>query len=538
METNCDCILTTIDNPFNPGNFFFDFKKSIVDFPGNLVLDFTLLIPEGFVLEEVENKSDERSTGIVINDTSVEYSFNAPSKYWDKAFRTDVFQLKLKKSFTGEISVITVGIRSLPVYSDFSPSDIIINLKYPYPESLRVNIINGWNPSSIPDFILYGSGYVDPNYINNAALSPYGDKEMWIDIAPLAELDGETTIIPYYVANVISEPVNEQKDKIGIANIIINFIPEEPIYNSLVLWNEVGQGIVKGFYFIEKTSGLSSFEDGGYGTETINNGMIISYPYEVINALRYLGLNDSPTVNQNMQFGYFFNGIDFSIFESGNQRFSGGEVDSEMVFKIKYVNGEITYYRDDELIYLSQENPEDNLFIIASLFQITSKFTNVKIVEVPNSNELVEWVGVGSDVIADDGSIEKPTGSANYDDGGYSVQKVENGFKLTFDYQESDKIRYLGLNETNTVDENIQFCFFFDDMLNIQIYEDGNPVGSPFSGNLDTKLEIWYINNKIRYYKDKVLLHESSTTPSDELYVMACLYDVESFFTNVRIISL
>lgn len=226
-ETVCDCIKTTIDNPFRPGNFFFDFKKTIVSGTGYLDIDFSKILEAGFQIEGVEDKSDTKSTSILQDATNptiiIRYTFNTTSTYWDDDFREDVFELKLKNSFSGEISVVLITIRSLPVDGEFAPSDIAINVQFPYPDSLRVNLNQAWsNPSSPPTYLFYKSGYFNENLISDAKASPYDDHEIWIDIKELAS-QSTTTSVPFYLANVSEGPVDEERDVIGFANINLTF---------------------------------------------------------------------------------------------------------------------------------------------------------------------------------------------------------------------------------------------------------------------------------------------------------------------------
>lgn len=239
MATDCDCILTTIDNPFKPGNFFFDFKQSLVTSPGHLDIDFQILFLSGISIEAVKDKSDNRSTSIVIaplDPGKVRYTFNSETTYWTETTpRTDTFTMKLKDDFSGEISVVNVTIRSIGEDEAFSPSDITILVTYPYPSSLKVDINYGWpDPTDPPVYITYKTGYTDPAYVK-AAYVPIDTKgesvtdEVRIDLQALASLDA-TTRIPYYVANVATGPVNESSDTIAFAYIILEF--EDPEFKD------------------------------------------------------------------------------------------------------------------------------------------------------------------------------------------------------------------------------------------------------------------------------------------------------------------
>ena len=226
MATTCDCILTHIDSPLRPGDFYFDFKADIITNPGTLTLSFQKMFDPLVSVLEVQDKSDNKATSITLapdGSGAVIYTFNQGSQYWSVDYRSDTFEIKFKNSFSGEISVVNVTIRSIPVNGTFDPADITINVKYPYPDSLQVNLNNAWSdPTNPPEYMLYKTGYVDPNFVTNAKISPYSDQSIWIDIAAIARQPVSSNV-PFYLVNKTSGTVDEESDTIGFANIILAF---------------------------------------------------------------------------------------------------------------------------------------------------------------------------------------------------------------------------------------------------------------------------------------------------------------------------
>lgn len=226
-----DCILTYIDQPFRPSSLSFDFDMDLADSGGTgyLTLDFGDYMDEDFRIVGVEERdgSDLKCTSLVADpaapDQQIIYTFDTTSTYWDYKLREDSFAITFKDMVTSEIAIVQIQIRAIDPKafgSDSPKSPWNIDVKYPYPERLFINMDNAW--SSVPTYITYKIGNIDPKYISSAELSDENDNEIILDINDLAK-QSTTTIVKCYVANKSALPVDEESDTINVAELSLNF---------------------------------------------------------------------------------------------------------------------------------------------------------------------------------------------------------------------------------------------------------------------------------------------------------------------------
>jgi hypothetical protein len=226
-----DCILTYIDQPYRPSSLNFDFDLDIADGGGAgfLTIDFGDYMDEDFRIVGVEERdgTDLKCTSIVADpsapDQTIIYTFDTTSTYWDYKLREDLFTVSFKDMVTSEIAIVTIGIRAIDpqAFGADSPSNPWnIDVKYPYPERLFINMDDAW--SSVPTYITYKLGNTDPEYVAFAQISEENDNEIIIDLPDLAK-QAVTTTIKCYMANKSALPVDEESDTINVAELSLNF---------------------------------------------------------------------------------------------------------------------------------------------------------------------------------------------------------------------------------------------------------------------------------------------------------------------------
>lgn len=133
----------------------------------------------------------------------------------------------------------------------------------------------------------------------------------------------------------------------------------------------------------EKTSGTSGFNAQVYSSEGYMNNVSLSWSFGQTDKLVAVGLNaDAPT-------NASYNGIDFCvyefyngavIYESGRIRGIIGEFTTSDVFSIDYVDGHVTYKKNDVVFRTTSRELGTPLSMDSSFSTVGAKITGLSII--------------------------------------------------------------------------------------------------------------------------------------------------------------
>ncbi len=158
----------------------------------------------------------------------------------------------------------------------------------------------------------------------------------------------------------------------------------------------------------------------------------------------------------------------------------------------------------------------------------------------PLTQQNVTWTNVSSTIQVTANSIQKTSGTNEWDAGAVSTQTIAsgNGY-VEFTPGETGTWRMCGLGngDTGGYYADIEYAFFIYSGGGLSIYESGNDRGSFGSYAAGDRLKVAVENGVVKYYRNGTLLYTSTVAPQYPLLVDTSLNTVNAGVYNVVITS-
>ncbi|MCB9336459.1 MAG: hypothetical protein H6586_09930, partial [Flavobacteriales bacterium] len=154
------------------------------------------------------------------------------------------------------------------------------------------------------------------------------------------------------------------------------------------------------------------------------------------------------------------------------------------------------------------------------------------------ANEEVAWQSLsGLTLIGGTNNVSKTSGTNNWNVGGFSYNKVENGGFMQTIVNETNTNRMIGLNATNTsVNYNeIDYAFYLVNNGSLVIYENGSNMGNWGSYSTGDTLRVAVVNNEVKYFQNGNVVYTSTIAPTLPLYVDMSLNTVGATLENITV---
>ena len=214
---------------------------------------------------------------------------------------------------------------------------------------------------------------------------------------------------------------------------------------------------------------------------------------------------------------------------SGNTYYMKGSV-PEMIFfssSLSAADRQIIECNQSSYYSIPQVPAGFDFYIQAN--KVDSGCTSVTENVVWNASDLVNLNASGNDLI-------KTRSSGNWDGGAASFNKVGNNGFMEFIATETNSPRMVGLSNTN-VNSNwntINYAFYLVSNGSLEIREagSGNLIGAQTYATGDI-LRISVENNRVRYYKNGLLLYISNQLPVLPLLVDVSIYSINGTISDV-----
>lgn len=262
-----------------------------------------------------------------------------------------------------------------------------------------------------------------------------------------------------------------------------------------------------------------------------------------------MGLNSDPATDHSycsLDYAWYPEaGGTTHIYENCGHPYSGPTYTANDVFKVYWnpLNNRIEYYIKNELKYTSGNIPSGTYYVDLSLYTAGGSFTNVT-VQGGNCQTCaapVEWTSLSGTTV-NGATITKTGGVANqWSSGAYSLHPVTSGGFVQFQAGEQNTYKMLGLNSDPATDHSycsIDYAWYPYQNGGYQVYENcGNPYNNGTAYNPNDKWMIYWnpVNNRIEYYRNKVLQYTSTNVPSGRYYVDISFYTMGASFNQVVI---
>ncbi|MCB0409143.1 MAG: T9SS type A sorting domain-containing protein [Flavobacteriales bacterium] len=151
--------------------------------------------------------------------------------------------------------------------------------------------------------------------------------------------------------------------------------------------------------------------------------------------------------------------------------------------------------------------------------------------------EEVSWQSISGLTLNGSNNVTKSTGTNNWNVGGFSYNKVENGGFMQTIVNETNTNRMIGLNATNTsVNYNeIDYAFYLVNNGSLVIYENGSNMGNWGSYSTGDTLRVAVVNNEVKYFQNGNVVYTSTIAPTLPLYVDMSLNTVGATLENITV---
>jgi hypothetical protein len=216
------------------------------------------------------------------------------------------------------------------------------------------------------------------------------------------------------------------------------------------------------------------------------------------------------------------------IYEAGVNRASVGSYSAGDVFRVEVGGTVVTYSKNGNVIYTSQQPPVFPLRIGTALYDTSATIENAVLVVNPDPGFWQNIVGLSVTNVGTD--IVKNAGTSAWDAGASSRQALAGDGYVEFTTGETDTFKLAGLSHgDSSVDyTDVDFAFYMTGTGALAIYEGGaiiGPIGGAFgtyAANDVFRVELG--GDQISYRQNGVLLYTSPLTPTLPLLLDTSLY--------------
>ncbi|MCA1632975.1 MAG: fibronectin type III domain-containing protein [Acidobacteria bacterium] len=314
-----------------------------------------------------------------------------------------------------------------------------------------------------------------------------------------------------------------------------------------VIWSSV-VGVQPTGNSLRKVSGTSSWYDAGaVSTRTIasGTGYVEFTPGNAV-TWRMVGLGNG---NSSQHFGdieyalFLGGGSDLHIYEAGQYRGQFGAYAANDLLKVAVENGQVRYYRNDVLLYLSAVAPSYPLLVDTSLNTVNSEVNNVKIAAASFGGvappQGVFWTAVSPNIRVSGNSIQKVAGAASwYDAGAASSRTIASGDGyMEFTPGDTSTWRMIGLNSgaPTWYFGDIEHALFMGGSSDLHVYEAGQYRGQFGTYAANDRLKIAVEGGVVRYYRNGAAVYTSGVAPVYPLMADASLNTVNAGVYDVQL---
>src|SRR5204862_212637 len=158
----------------------------------------------------------------------------------------------------------------------------------------------------------------------------------------------------------------------------------------------------------------------------------------------------------------------------------------------------------------------------------------------PLNPQNVSWTNVTSTIQVTGNSIQKTSGTNEWDAGAVSTQTIASGNGYV-DFVPGNTVTWrmcgLGNGDSSTYYSDIEYAFFMVGDATLHIYESGNYRGQFGTYAASDHLKVAVENGVVKYYRNGTLLYTSTVAPQYPLLVDTSLNTVYAGVYNVVITS-
>ncbi|MDC0669447.1 peptidoglycan DD-metalloendopeptidase family protein [Nannocystis radixulma] len=255
-----------------------------------------------------------------------------------------------------------------------------------------------------------------------------------------------------------------------------------------------------------------------------------------------LSFDDATRSYVDIDFAFYLRqGGGLEIYEDGNLRGSFGTYAAGDTFRVEVVDGHIRYRHNGVVVHTNTTSAFDYpLELDTSLYQAGATITN-PIVHACGEADCIApeaWKNVRF-ATASPGTLTRlPATGTGWYAGASSAQAIEDGDGFVqFGTGELDLAKMAGLShgDSHQSYDDIDFAFYLRQGGDLEIYEDGNLRGSfgPYATTDVLRIEV--AGGQIRYRRNGVVIHSSSTPFEYPLELDTSLYQTGATITGAAI---
>jgi hypothetical protein len=171
---------------------------------------------------------------------------------------------------------------------------------------------------------------------------------------------------------------------------------------------------------------------------------------------------------------------------------------------------------------------------IVDVNKLNKECGNIQKVEI-SQKENVVWTSLVG-VSANNNNLTKTNTSADWSAGAISTKSIASGnVAISFIATETTSYRMIGFNNSNANNSytDITFAWYLAINGQLLIYEKGTNIGTFGSYVVGDVFKISYENNKVKYYKNNVLIYTSLNAPVYPAFIDTSIYTPNGTLGNV-----
>jgi RHS repeat-associated protein len=291
-----------------------------------------------------------------------------------------------------------------------------------------------------------------------------------------------------------------------------------------VTWTNLSSTITANGSALQKLSGSNNWDAGAVSTQTISGDGYVEFTASQNITWRMCGLGngDSSPSYTDIEYAIYADGSgNLTIYESGNNRGTVGTYTGTDKLKVAVEGGVVKYYRNATLLYTSTVAPQYPLLVDSSISTGSTgvnQFTNVVISGAAFN---VTWTNLSSTITANGSTLQKLSGSNNWDAGAVSTQTISGDGYVEFTASQNITWRMCGLGNGDSSPSytDIEYAIYADGSGNLTIYESGNNRGTVGTYTGTDKLKVAVEGGVVKYYRNATLLYTSTVAPQYPLLV-------------------
>ncbi|NEN24748.1 T9SS type A sorting domain-containing protein [Cryomorpha ignava] len=272
---------------------------------------------------------------------------------------------------------------SLPLYVDLAFEDIggeIADVQITNTTSTTIRAFSDQNSTGISTFQWYQNNVQLPETGSEITLTSFTDGDILnCSATPLSgssagmELQSNSMVLTH---DEITPEVNFQ----------ISAIPAEQgcfLAQEEVIWQaNIPENIEINGGSVAKTNGYNTSNGGVYSQNFVTNNGYFELQTGELNSRKMVGLSssDGGSPESSIQFAFYIEwGGSLRVYENGNWRAGVGNMNTTDKLRIHVDNGVVKYYKNDALLYVSDQTPTLPLIADGTIQDIGATITNAVI---------------------------------------------------------------------------------------------------------------------------------------------------------------